>query len=139
MQTKKNHWFLNILVVLTLIGVMLAFTAHYKNWIKVETDSIQILSGVYYKELKFTEINTVALVAKIPSLKRINGFSVKQKEKGVFLDSVTNTRVFIYVDNLLDEKIEVVYQDSLKLFLNFSDSTETRQMHQFLKNKIAKK
>lgn len=64
MARKKRHWFWNILIVLTLVVVVIAFMAHYKNWVKLEGDRIQILSGVYYKELKFSEVNSIEMVRK---------------------------------------------------------------------------
>lgn len=127
---------LNMLIVVTIIVVLLVFAAHWKNWIRTDEDSIEILSGIYYKVLPYSEIDSVVMVEKIPSLERINGFSAMEREKGVFKDSILQTEVLVYVDRLSDPKIKVVYQDSLKLFLNLTDSTETRQMYQFLNGKI---
>ena len=127
---------LNMLIVVTIIVVFLVFTAHYKNWIKTENDSIEILSGIYFKELLYSDIDSLKMVQKIPSLERINGFSAMEREKGLFRDSIYETEVYMFVDRLSQPKIRVVYQDSLKLFLNLTDSTDTQQMFQFLSNKI---
>lgn len=135
-KNNKRSWMLNMLIVVTIIVVFLVFTAHYKNWIRTKNDSIEIVSGIYYKELLYSEIDSIDMVQKIPSLERINGFSAMEREKGLFRDSIHETEVFIYVDRLSQPKIRVVYQDSLKLFLNLSDSIETQQMFQFLSNKI---
>lgn len=139
MAGKKRHWFWNILIVLTLIVVIVAFLAHYKNWTKIEEHSIQILSGVYYKELNFSEINSIEMVDKVPSLERINGFSVKEVEKGVFRDSILNTRVYFYVDKLSDQKIKITHNDSLHLYLNLSDSIKTEKLYKQIKEKTASK
>ncbi|MGB5822017.1 MAG: hypothetical protein WBG90_21220 [Saonia sp.] len=133
---KKRHWLWNILIFLTVMVCLLAFTAHYKNWIKIKEDHVRILSGVYYKELKFSDIDSVTMVERIPQMERINGFSAGTKEKGVFKDSLSNTKTYVYVDNLNHSKIRLVYQDSLKLFLNLSDSTKTYTMYEFLLDKI---
>ncbi|MFT4832991.1 MAG: hypothetical protein ACI815_002654 [Psychroserpens sp.] len=135
-KNNKRPWMLNMLIVVTVIVVFLVFTAHYKNWIRTEKDAMEILSGIYYKELLFSEIDSVEMVEKIPSLERINGFSAMEREKGLFRDSIHETKVYMYVDRLSQPKIKVVYQDSLKLFLNLTDSTETQQMFQFLTDKI---
>jgi hypothetical protein len=135
-KNNKRPWMLNMLIVVTVIVVFLVFTAHYKNWIRTEKDAMEILSGIYYKELLFSEIDSVEMVEKIPSLERINGFSAMEREKGLFRDSIHETEVYMYVDRLSQPKIKVVYQDSLKLFLNLTDSTETQQMFQFLTDKI---
>ncbi|SHI36890.1 hypothetical protein SAMN04487911_101251 [Arenibacter nanhaiticus] len=133
---KKRPWLLNILIVVTLLVVGLAYTAHVKNWTKIEKDSFQILSGIYFLKIPFAELDSISMVKKIPSMERINGFSVKETEKGVFKDSIGEKKVYVYVDKLSQPKIRVVYQDSLQLFLNFSDSTETKATYDFLEQKI---
>ena len=135
MTAEKRHWLWNSLIVLTVLVCLSAFAIHYKNWVKTGPDSIGILSGIYYKKLKFTEIDSVLMVDKIPPMERLNGFSALEKEKGVFRafkDSLTDKKVYVYVDNLLHQKIKIVYKDSLKLFINLKDSTETVQLHDFL-------
>ena len=133
---RRRHWFWNLLIVLTLIVCALAFMAHYKSWTKIENDTFKVLSGIYYKELPFLEMDSVAMVEKIPPMERISGFSVKAMEKGVFKDSLSLGKTYVFVDDLHRQKIRLVYRDSLKLFLNFSDSTETSKMYLFLKAKI---
>ncbi|MGJ8733576.1 MAG: hypothetical protein ACSHW4_10540 [Cellulophaga sp.] len=136
MKNSKKHWLWNIVIVLTLVLVAIAFFMHYKNWIKVEDNQFKILSGIYYKKLDFADINTVEMVDKIPSLERINGFSVSETEKGVFRDSIYNTDVYIFVDKLSKQKIKVTYRDSLQLFFNVSDSLETEKMYTMFSHKI---
>ncbi|MET6989721.1 hypothetical protein [Sediminicola arcticus] len=135
-KQHKRSWMLNMLIVVTIVVVFLVFTAHYKNWIRTENGSLEILSGIYYKELLYSEIDTVEMVQKIPSLERINGFSAMEREKGIFRDSIYETEVYMYVDRLSQPKIRVVYQDSLKLFINLTDSIETKEMFQFLTVKL---
>ncbi|WP_394747725.1 hypothetical protein [Spongiimicrobium salis] len=126
---KKRHWFWNTLIVLTLITVLLAFLAHYKNWTRIEEGHFKVLSGVYYKKIPLSEINSVTMVEKIPSMERINGFSAMAKEKGVFKDSLTQVKTYVYVDNLAQHKIKIQYQDSLYLFFNYADSTDTATLY----------
>ena len=135
-EQRKRHWLLNVLIVVTFIVVTIVFAAHYKNWTKIEKDYIEVLSGVYYKKLQFSGINSVKMVDKIPSMKRLNGFSAMKKEKGIFKDSISGNKVYVYVDNLSGPKIQLVYEDSLLLFLNFSDSTETQKIYQLFLSKI---
>ncbi len=133
---RKRHWLWNLIVVLTIVVCILAFVAHYKNWTKIENDSFQILSGVYYIELPFSEINNVQLVDRLPSMERINGFSAMAVEKGVFRDSISENKVYVYVDNLANSKIRLVYQDTLELFVNYADSTKTQQLYELFIGKI---
>jgi len=137
MKGKKKHWFWNLLIVLTVIVCILSFLAHYKNWIWKKNHRIQILSGVYYKELPFSAMNEVSMVAKIPSLDRKNGFSAWEKEKGIFKDSLNEEKlVYVYVDNLHHQKIRLTYNDSLLLFINLSDSVKTKELYLYLEEKI---
>jgi hypothetical protein len=137
-KQRKRHWIWNVLIVVTLFLCSLAFTAHYKNWIRFKEDHIRIFSGIYYKELPYTSLDSVVLVQRIPSMERINGFSAWAKEKGVFRDSLhPGNKVYVYVDDLRQPKIKLVHQDSLILFLNMPDTTETRKVFEMLRNKIA--
>ncbi|MEO0528136.1 MAG: hypothetical protein AAFZ89_12970 [Bacteroidota bacterium] len=135
-RQKKLHGLWNILIILTVIICIIAFVVHYKNWTKVNGNHIQILSGIYYKKLPFSELDSIMMVPKIPAMERINGFSVKNREKGVFIDSISGSRTYVYVDDLRQPKIRLIYKDSLQLFLNFTDSVRTKDMYEFLSAKI---
>ncbi len=140
MAVKKRHGFWNVLVVLTVVVCFLAFAAHYKNWTKIGQGEIQILSGAYYKKIKFSELDSIVLLDKIPPMERLHGFSALDKEKGVFRafkDSLRNDKpIYVYVDNLTHQKIKLVYLDSLKLYINLKDSLETQELYQFLLEKL---
>lgn len=139
MTVKKRNLFWNVTIILTVIVCFIVFVAHYKNWTKIEPDHITVVSGFYYKQLKYSELDSVLLVDKIPPMERLNGFSVLDKEKGLFRefkDSLTNKKVHVYVDNLQDQKIKMVYNDSSKLFINFSDSLKTLELFNLLKGKV---
>lgn len=134
---RKRHWGWNLLIVITVVICGLAFLAHARNWTKTKSDELRILSGVYFTELKFSELDSVKMVPKIPQMERIHGFSAWEMEKGVFRDSLKpENRVSVYVDNLLLQKIRIVHSDSLLVYLNFTDSLETLQLFKFLEHKI---
>lgn len=138
MGKSKRPWLLNGLVVVTIIVCLLAFIAHFKNWTETGQQNFQILSGLYYKQVEYTELDSVELIDKIPPMERLNGFSAMDSEKGVFRefkDSLTDKKVYVYIDNFEHQKIKLVYNDSLKLYLNLSDSLKTDQLYQFLLEK----
>jgi hypothetical protein len=134
---KKRHWIWNVLIVFTLIVCSLAFTAHYKNWLKIKDDHFRIFSGIYYKEVPYDSLESVEMVKKIPAMERLNGFSAWTKEKGVFRDSLhPMNKVYVFVDDLRLPKIKLVHQDSLVVFLNLPDSTQTLGFYEMLKAKV---
>ncbi|MGB7394020.1 MAG: hypothetical protein WA913_06475 [Pricia sp.] len=136
---KKRLWLWNILAVLTVIVCLLAFVMHYKNWTKAKDDSIQILSGFYYQELKYSELDSLGWVDRIPPMERLNGFSALEKGKGIFRefkDSLTDKKVYVFVDNYEQPKIKVVHNDSLKMFINLRDSTDTEAIYELLAGKM---
>ena len=138
-MAKQRSLFWNLIIVLTVIVWFMAFLMHYKNWTKIEDDQFKILSGFYYKKLKYSEMDSVLWVDKIPPMERLNGFSAFEKEKGIFRefkDSLTNEKVNVYVDNFSDRKIKIVYKDSAKLYLNYKDSLETIRLFDVLKSKV---
>ena len=135
-NNKKRHWIWNLLIVITLILVILAFIAHAKNWVTLKEDHVTVLSGIYHKKILFSEMDSIAIVPKIPQMERINGFSAGTTEKGIFKDSITRNSVYVYVDNLENPKIRMKYQDSLTLYLNFTDSLETLKMYELFQTKI---
>ncbi len=139
MGVKKRHWLWNILIVITVIACLCAFAAHYKNWTRIEPDKMTILSGIYYHELKYEDLDYLEWVEKIPPMVRLNGFSAFEKGKGVyqeFKDTLTDKKVYVFVDNFEQQKIRLVQKDSSQLFLNLKDSLETVDMFELFKEKI---
>jgi len=139
MAKKKRHWLWNILIVLTVIASIIAFTAHYKNWTRIEPDKFQVLSGIYYQELKFTELDSVEFVERIPPMLRLSGFSAFEKGKGIyqeFKDSLTDEKVHVFVDNFSQQKIRLVHNDTLLTYINLKDSSDTQQLYDFFQGKI---
>lgn len=126
MPKRKRHWGLNLLIIIVVIACVLAFVAHAKNWIQTEGDRVQILSGIFYEDIKLGQVDSLIWVDKIPQMERKRGFSAWAIEKGTFADSLyPDKRIRVFVDNLRNRKIKMVYGDSLVLFLNYSDSVKT--------------
>lgn len=139
MATKKRLWFWNLLIIITVIACILAFAAHYKNWTKIEANQMTILSGIYYHDLKYDEIDSVLWVDRTPPMERLSGFSGFDKGKGVFRefkDSLTDKKVYVFIDNYANKKIRFVNKDASQLFLNLKDSTETEALYEFFVKKL---
>ncbi|NDV42342.1 hypothetical protein [Flagellimonas sediminis] len=136
MGNKKRHWLWNVLIVVTMVFCALAFVEHYKNWHKIEEGNLRIFSGIYYQKIPLTEIDSVLLVDKLPEMERSTGFSWGMREKGVFKDSITQTKVYVFVDDLRQQKIKVVHHDSLKMYLNLQDSLQTQELYSILQTDL---
>ncbi|MEO1011247.1 MAG: hypothetical protein AAFX53_08055 [Bacteroidota bacterium] len=136
-KEHKTLW--NGIVAVTVIVCLLALLSHYKNWVRTNSNGMKILSGFYYKNIPFSDLDSVQWAERIPPMERLNGFSALGKEKGIFRefkDSLTDKKVYVYVDNLSHQKIKLVYRDSVKLFMNLKDSTDTDKMYQLFKDRI---
>lgn len=139
MASKKRHWFWNLILVITILVCVSTLTMHYKNWIKTSPDHIRLLSGFYIKEVQYGDLDSVVYVERIPPMIRLNGFSALEKEKGIFQefkDSLTDKKIHVFVDNISQPKIKLVYNDSLKLYFNLKDSLETVSMFNALQEKM---
>nr|WP_116771876.1 hypothetical protein [Maribacter litoralis] len=139
MTVRKTHWFWNFLLVITFIVCLSVLTLHYKNWLSVKSNQIQIYSGFYTTKISYIKIDSLKLVPNIPPMERLHGFSALEKEKGVFRefkDSLTNKKVYVFSDNIHQQKIKIVYKDSQKVYLNLKDSLKTLDLYYTLDRKL---
>ena len=136
MRKNSKNWFWNIVIVLTVLFSIAAFVLHYKNWSKFEDGHFQVISGIYKEKILLSDIDSVGFVEKLPQMERTSGFSWLAREKGVFKDSITASKVYVFVDDLRQQKIRLVYKDSLKLYINFSDSLQTNRVYENIKEAI---
>lgn len=139
MAKKKRYWLWNILIVITVIVCIIAFIAHYKNWTNIKPHKFQVLSGIYYHELKYSELDSVKFVERIPPMERLSGFSAFEKGKGVyqeFKDSLTDKKVPVFIDNFSGRKIRLVKKDSSLFFINLKDSLDTEELFLFFQSKL---
>ena len=136
MKKRNRPWLWNLLIVVTLICCLLAFGLHYKNWVSLEEGNFKVVSGIYRQKIPLSQIQRIHLVPKIPELERKNGFSWLAKEKGVFLDSITGAKVYVFVDDLRQQKVEIVHHDSLVLYFNLTDSLKTMELFEAIALKI---
>ncbi|MEX0275475.1 MAG: hypothetical protein AB3N16_13965 [Flavobacteriaceae bacterium] len=138
MTRKKALWPWNLLVIVVTIGCLMVLLAHSRNWTTIKNDHFKMLSGFYYKHIMYADIDSVEMVERIPPMIRLQGFSAFSREKGIFQefqDSLTDKKISVYVDNINHHKIKLVYNDSVKLYFNFSDSLKTGGFYQFLQEK----
>jgi len=138
MAVKKRLWLWNLILVLTVILCSSALILHFKNWITVKSNEVKVTSGFYNVAIPFGKIDSLVFVERIPPMERLNGFSALEKEKGIFRefkDSLTDKKVHVFADNISQQKIKIVYYDSLKLYLNLKDSVKTLHLFEEIKEK----
>ncbi|WP_088340179.1 hypothetical protein [Robiginitalea sediminis] len=134
---RKRHWFWNLVLLLSVALCLVALLAHSRNWKRLKADRLQVLSGIYVADLPVDGIGSLEWVARLPQMEREHGFSAWAMEKGKFVDSLRPERpVLVLVDDLRRPKIHLVYRDSLELYLNLKDSTETAALYQWLQDRI---
>lgn len=101
---------------------------------------MRIISGFYIKNLDFAVLDSVIMVERLPPMIRLSGFSAFDKGKGIykeFKDTLTDKKVFVFIDNFSNQKIRLVKKDSDQLFVNLKDSLETDKLFQFLQAKAS--
>lgn len=134
MGKRKRSALWNGLIVATVLLCLSVFVEHYKNWYSLDKGRLKVLSGIYYQKIPLAQMDSLALVDRLPEMERAHGFSWKAKEKGVFMDSISGSRVHVFVDDLHQRKIRMVHHDSLLLYLNLADSLETQKLFLELQN-----
>lgn len=135
----KNSWFWNIILVLTVILCVTVLTMHFKNWVSHEGDTLKLKSGFYNVEVPYIDLDSIILVERLPPMERLNGFSALEKEKGIFRafkDSLTNKKVYVFVDNINQQKLKIVYKDSSHVYVNLKDSVKTLDLMHDLTEKV---
>jgi hypothetical protein len=98
------------------------------------------MSGFYRISIPYNEMDSIYFVDKIPPMERLNGFSALEKEKGIFRefkDSLIDKKVYVFVDNINQQKIKLVYKDSFNLFVNVKDSVASVELMEDLQKKMA--
>tara|TARA_R110002167_G_scaffold15444_1_gene61410 strand:+ start:1056 stop:1460 length:405 start_codon:yes stop_codon:yes gene_type:complete len=116
------------MLIVTVILCAVILILHFKNWISSDNESLKLRSGFYHVEIQYSDLDSVLLIDRMPPMERLNGFSALEKEKGVFRefkDSLTNKKVHVFVDNISQQKVKLVYEDSVYLYFNLKDSVET--------------
>ena len=128
MRLTKNHWVWSVMLIVTVILCAVILILHFKNWISSDNESLKLRSGFYHVVIPYSDLDSVVLVDRMPAMERLNGFSALEKEKGIFRefrDSLTNKKVHVFVDNISQQKVKLVYEDSVYLYFNLKDSVET--------------
>tara|TARA_R110002153_G_scaffold254055_2_gene412373 strand:+ start:773 stop:1213 length:441 start_codon:yes stop_codon:yes gene_type:complete len=139
MHSSKKNWVWTIALIITVIVCAFVLTLHIKNWVDDDVNSLSLRSGFYNVEIPLNELDSVVLVERIPPMQRLHGFSAFDKEKGVFRefkDSLTVKKVRVFVDNINQNKVKLVYKDSAYVYFNLKDSVETVQLFQKLSTRI---
>ncbi|MDF4201694.1 PH domain-containing protein [Maribacter sp. SA7] len=138
MQSSKKNWIWTITLIVTVICCAAVLILHVKNWVSNDDNSLGLRSGFYNVEIPLSELDSVAFVERIPPMQRLHGFSALEKEKGVFRefkDSLTDKKVYVFVDNINQNKLKLVYKDSSYVYFNLKDSVETVQLFQKLSSR----
>ncbi|APQ17558.1 hypothetical protein [Maribacter hydrothermalis] len=139
MQFTKKNWVWTITLILTVVLCTYVLILHFKNWVSSDADSLKLRSGFYAIEIPFNQLDSVVFVERLPPMERLHGFSAMDMEKGIFRqfkDSLTEKKVYVFVDNINQQKVKLVYKDSCLVFFNLKDSVETLRLVDKISSKI---
>ena len=139
MRFTKKNWVWTITLILTVMLCVFVLVLHVKNWVDNDVDNLKLRSGFYALEIPFSQLDSVVFVERIPPMQRLHGFSALEKEKGIFRqfkDSLTEKKVYVFVDNINQQKVKLVYKDSSLVFFNLKDSVETLRLVDKISSKI---
>lgn len=128
------------MLVITVICCAFVLILHTRNWVGNDGKNLSLRSGFYNVEIPLNKLDSVVFVERIPPMERLHGFSALEKEKGVFRefkDSLTDKKVRVFIDNINQNKIKLVYKDSTYVYFNLKDSVETVQLFQQLNAKMS--
>ncbi|WP_282048948.1 hypothetical protein [Maribacter aquivivus] len=140
MHSSKKNWIWTITLIVTIICCAAVLILHVKNWVTSDVNTLGLRSGFYNIEIPLNELDSVLFVERIPPMQRLHGFSALEKEKGIFRefkDSLTDKKVHVFVDNINQNKVKLVYKDSSYVYFNLKDSVETVQLFQKLSAKTS--
>ena len=135
MHSSKKNWIWTITLIVTIICCAAVLILHVKNWVTSDVNTLGLRSGFYNVEIPLNELDSVVFVERIPPMQRLHGFSALEKEKGIFRefkDSLTDKKVHVFVDDINQNKVKLVYKDSSYVYFNLKDSVETVQLFQKL-------
>lgn len=135
MHSSKKNWIWTITLIVTIICCAAVLILHVKNWVTSDANTLGLRSGFYNVEIPLNELDSVVFVERIPPMQRLHGFSALEKEKGIFRefkDSLTDKKVHVFVDDINQNKVKLVYKDSSYVYFNLKDSVETVQLFQKL-------
>lgn len=138
MHSSEKNWIWTITLIVTVICCAAVLILHVKNWVTSDDNTLGLHSGFYNVEIPLNELDSVVFIERIPPMQRLHGFSALEKEKGVFRefkDSLTDKKVHVFVDNINQNKVKLVYKDSSYVYFNLKDSVETVQLFQKLSAK----
>ena len=127
---SKLFW---VLMGLTLVFVVTIFalSSHPQN-ITVGEETVKI-SGMYGREIPVSEIVSVELLEKLPTMHRTNGSDVGKYKKGHFrLKNGEKCMVYICIES---PYIELRTTNNL-YYLNTSEKEKTIELFEELKNKL---
>ncbi|WP_141402437.1 hypothetical protein [Sediminicola luteus] len=133
---RKPRKYLWIMVILAVLLCGAALLSHTKNWIQIERDQFKVTSGFYRNSIAFTELDSVVLVDSLPRKQRKHGFTVRGREKGVYQNLEDSTTVYVFLDRAEGPKVKLVYQDSLRLFVNYRDSLDTQALFETIQLRL---
>ncbi len=144
LNAKRPRTYRSVFVIVVLLEALLApaLFMNYNSKVLVGNDVIEI-KGEYAMTIPVSDIDTVLLVEKLPSIKtRANGISTRKVNIGIFKMSDGN-KCRLYINKDVDAFVEIrlVAQSSQSqnlIFINRKTVEDTKTLYEEIFNSIEK-
>ena len=142
LNAKRPRTYRSVFVIVVLLEALLApaLFMNYNSKVLIANDVIEI-KGEYAMEIPVTDIDTVLLVEKLPSIRtRANGISTRKVNIGIFKMSDGN-KCRLYINKDVDAFVEIrlVAQGSQLqdlIFINRKTVEDTKALYEEIFNSI---
>ena len=144
LNAKRPRTYRSVFVIVVLLEALLApaLFMNYNSKVLIANDVIEI-KGEYAMEIPVSDIDTVLLVEKLPSIRtRANGISTRKVNIGIFKMSDGN-KCRLYINKDVDAFVEIRFvaqcsQPQDLVFINRKTVEETKALYEEIFNSIEK-
>ncbi|MCE2615766.1 MAG: hypothetical protein ACTTKN_03560 [Phocaeicola sp.] len=134
-KEKVKFYFMVILTCFIIVGIVF-YKASRSPALSVQEGFIDISCYRFYDHIPTENVSEVNLVQKLPSIKRrSNGLAVNETRLGYF-ETNKNEKIKLYSKSYRGPYIYISTKDNKYIYINYVDSTKTKQVFDNIKKQI---
>ncbi|MCE2615396.1 hypothetical protein [Phocaeicola oris] len=136
-KEKVKFYFWVILACFIIVGVVF-YKASRSPALSVQDGFIDISCYRFYDHIPNKDVSEIYLVPKLPPIrKRSNGIAVNETRLGYF-ETNKNEKIKLYSKSYRGPYIYISTKDNKYIYINYADSTKTKQVFDNMKKQIKK-